>query len=92
MYREAKAYIRNIIRKESFYIDILSTLIGLAVIVLTAVAFIAEAEGLIRVIFILALVLSAMNVYKGFKLCTPTRYIYAVFTVILVFVSVYSLL
>ena len=90
MNRELKAYLKNVLKKESFYIDVLSTILGVIIIVLTAVAFLGDAMGLLKTIFTLALLLVALNVFKGFRVGAPTRYIYAAFALILLGTCIYS--
>ena len=75
MSREFKNYFLNIIKKESFYIDIISMLIGCVIIAVTAVSFYAGDASLIKVVFGLALVITLMNWYKGSKALSPMRYV-----------------
>ncbi len=91
MSREFKNYFLNIIKKESFYIDIISMLIGCVIIAVTAVSFYAGDASLIKVVFGLALVITLMNWYKGSKALSPMRYVYAACSVILFGMCVYSL-
>ncbi len=90
MRNEYITYIKNSIRKENFYIDILSTVFAFAIIVLTATAFFTENKSFFKAIFTLAFIVSAMNAVKGFRSNTPTKMIYAVFSGILVIACIYS--
>ena len=84
------SYLRNSIRQESFYVDILSILLGLTIVVLSVIALIEGDKANLKITFLLALILCVINIYKGFRLKTPTRYIYAVCAGLLAGASVYS--
>ena len=91
MSKEFKNYFLNIIKKESFYIDIISMLIGCVIIAVTAVSFYTGEAYLVKVVFALALVITVMNWYKSFKALSPMRYVYAVCSAVLIGMCVYSL-
>jgi hypothetical protein len=91
MSKEFKNYFLNIIKKESFYIDIISMLIGCVIIAVTAVSFYTGEAYLVKVVFALALVITVMNWYKSFKALSPMRYVYAACSVVLIGMCVYSL-
>ena len=84
------AYIKNCIKKENFYIDILSTFFAFAIIALSAVAFFKEDKGFFKAIFTLAFLIAGLNTYKGFRSNTPTKMIYAVVCGVLAVVCIYS--
>ncbi len=83
-------YIMNSIRKKRFYIDCLSLLFSLTIIILTLIAFFGKKYHLFKAEFILAVLICGMNTYKGFKEKTPTRYIYAGFLILSLIAMVYS--
>ena len=91
MSREFKNYILNIIKKESFYIDIISILIGCMIIAVTAVYFYTGDEACVRAVFILALAVTLMNWYKSHKALSPMRHAYAACSVILIVACIYSM-
>ncbi len=90
MNREVKNYFLNIIKKESFYIDIISTITGCAVIALTAISFYTGEMRLLKLVFVLALLITLMNSYKSYKISSPMRFVYGVFSVILIGVCIYA--
>ncbi len=90
MRNEYTAYIKNSIKKENFYIDIVSTVLALSIIVLSAVAFFKEDKSLFKAIFTVAFIVAGINAFKGFRSNTPTRMIYAAFSGLLIIVCIYS--
>ncbi len=90
MNKEVKDYLRNTLKKESFYIDVISSILGLTVIILTAVSFYTDRTGLLKAVFVLAFLIMIINAYKGFKLRLPTRYIYAVLSLVMAGMCIYS--
>ncbi len=90
MRKEFRAYFLNIIKKESFYIDVLSILAGVAIIALTAVAFFTVNRALLKAVFSVALFLTLINSHKGFREGTPTKMLYLALSVVLLGVCIYS--
>ncbi|MCR4738765.1 MAG: hypothetical protein K5886_00730 [Lachnospiraceae bacterium] len=90
MKKEERAYIRNILKKEIFYIDIASGILSFIICLLTLVVLLRQdSQDLIGYIFGIAMTLSGMNAYKGYKYDTPTKRMYLLFTVIAFAVMIY---
>ena len=90
MNKETRAYYLQILKQEQFYIDMASTILSFVVILLTALSLVTGNRGLFKGVFVCGLLITAINTHKGFRMNTPTRYIYAVCTAVLVVVCVLS--
>ena len=92
MKKEFRFYLKNYLKRESFYIDILSVLLSIAVIAVSLTAVIGNLPGLLKTVFGLTLFLAAINTIRGFLKQTPTRLIYAGATALLTVIWIYSLI
>ncbi|MCR5106726.1 MAG: hypothetical protein K6B28_01040 [Lachnospiraceae bacterium] len=83
MRKETLSYIKNIVKKESFHIDLVSVLLAGLICISTAVVLLNDSlMNLIKYIFVMAFILSALNAYKGYKNNAPTKFMYFIFAVI----------
>lgn len=92
MKKEYALYLKKYLKEQSFYIDIVSVILGLVIIILSLVAMIGGRTALLKPVFGLSFVLTAINTYKGFLKGTPTRMIYAGFAAVLAIVWIYSVI
>ncbi len=92
MKKEYIIYLKNYLRRESFYIDILSVILGIAIIVSSLVVIIAGYPPLLKAVFGLSFLLAGINAYKGFRKNAPTRMIYAGSSAVLLIVWIVSLI
>ncbi|MCR5735873.1 MAG: hypothetical protein K6G22_14830 [Lachnospiraceae bacterium] len=93
MKKEERSYIRNLVKKEIFYIDLISGILSFIICILTLLIFLNQKlTGLIGYVFSIALLISGLNAYKGYKYNTPTKRMYLLFSVISFAVMIYSLI
>ncbi|MBQ7563436.1 MAG: hypothetical protein IJT16_05545 [Lachnospiraceae bacterium] len=92
MKKEYLLYLKNYLKKESFYIDILSVILGILIIAVALTAVIGNRTSLLKAVFGLSLFVAVINACKGFLKQTPTKLIYAGISVALVIVWIFSLI
>lgn len=90
MKKESKNYIKNVMNSENFYVDAATTLLSFVIIGLVIAIFINPAMlYMFRYVFLLTMMTALINVYKGFKGNTATRYMYLVIAIVSLVLTVY---
>lgn len=90
MKKETRNYVKNVMNSENFYVDAATTALSLVIIGMVIFVFLnPEMLYLFSYIFTLASITALINVYKGFKGKSATRYMYLIIASVAIVATVY---
>jgi len=68
MKKETKAYVKNVIKSEFFFVDLINVILGIAIVALTFLSLLYNGQMIwFSFVFLLGMVLMALNCYKGIR-------------------------
>jgi len=84
MKKETKAYIKNVVKNEFFFVDLINVILGIAILVLAALSLF-DSDSMLRfaIVFILGTVLMALNCYKCIRKKSILGVVYGVFMLVM---------
>ncbi len=84
MKKESKAYIKNVVKNEFFFIDLINVILGIMILVLSALSLFDSGRMLrFAIVFILGTVLMALNCYKCLRKKSFLGVVYGIFMLVL---------
>ncbi len=83
MKKETKAYIKNVVKNEFIFIDLINVVLGIAILVLAALSLFDSGSMLrFAIMFTLGTVLMALNGYKCLRKRSVLGVIYGIFMLV----------
>lgn len=83
MKKETKAYIKNVVKNQFFFVDLINVILGITILVLAAMSLFDTSMLRFAIVFILGTVLMALNCYKCIRKKSLLGVIYGIFMLVM---------
>jgi len=90
MKKEVKSYFKSVTKNEFFLLDMINIILGIGILVFTGISFVNKANlWSYLIVFILASILMALNMYKNIKKNSSMYIIFGFFTLMMVIITIF---